>query len=227
MNSYTEIKFILPFYLNKTQITANSYFKEDTQIQRIHQIVHEWTLENEANIVHGRYLRNCFITENVNDKGHYVIEANESVVGNQALQHLILDPLVDPARCRTSNPRDSLELFGIFEEEARHYEQLMFTATTLGSTKAVTGRTYSTISAVQTSAGELTFCDALSMSKTSDGELMKKLKFERADVFIKEALIRGDKDTVNEFTSANVFAQLPRLGSSVSEYMLYPIKSKV
>ena len=227
MSSYTEIKFILPFYLNKTQITANIYFKEDTQIQRIHQIVHEWTLENEANIVHGRYLRNCFITENVNDKGHYVIEANESVVGNQALQHLILDPLVDSARCRTSNPRDSLELFGIFEEEARHYEQLMFTATTLGSTKAVTGRTYSTISAVQTSAGELTFCDALSMSKTSDGELMKKLKFERADVFIKEALIRGDKETVNEFTSANVFAQLPRLGSSVSEYMLYPIKSKV
>lgn len=222
MKSYPEIKFILPFPLNKTQITANIYFKEDTQIQRIHQIVHEWTLENESNIVHGRYLRNCFISENVNMKGHYVIEANESVAGNNALQYLILDPLVEPTKCRTSNPRDSFELFGVFEGEPRHYEQLMYTAQTLGSTKAVTGRSYAVLSAVQTSAGKLTFCDALSMSKTTDGEFMKKCKFERADVFIDEHLARGERETINEFTSANVFSQLPRLGSSVSGYMLWP-----
>lgn len=220
MSNYDEIKFMLPYFLNKTQVKVYIYFNEKVQVQRIYQIVEEWKKVVNKNIVHGRYLKNCFVVENINNPGHYLIEANEANMENKALSKIIYDPRINPTLCKTSNPRDSIKMFGIFEGECRHYEQLMFTAQNLSSTKELNGRNYSTVAAIQTANGKLTFVDALSMIKSKYGEFLKKCKFERANIFIKDHLQRGNMETVNEFTSANVFGDLPRLGSTVSDYVL-------
>lgn len=221
MENYDEIKFMVPYLLNKTQINMYIYFHEKTQVQRIYQILEEWKKADDKNIVHGRYLKNCYVAENINNPGHFVIEANDATIKKNAINKIIFDPRVNAPRCKTTDPRKSIKLFGVFEGAARHYEQLMFTAQNLSSTKAINGRNYSTITSIQTADGKIIFADALSMVKSRYGEFMKKCKFERANVFIKEHLRKGEKETINEFTSANVFGDLPRLGSTVSEYIVY------
>ena len=221
MENYPEIKFMLPYRINDTQINVHIYFKEDTPTQRIHRMLEEWKERDSDNIVHGKYLVNCYVTELTCNPGHYVIEANEATSDSKAIKRLIYDPRVDPTRCRTTNPRRNIHMFGICEGEIRHYEQLVFTSQNLAATKSLACHNYMLLAAVQTADGNIRFCEATSMVKSKFGEFMKKLKFERAPMFIKEHLKRGESETVNEFTSADIFCDLPRLGSSVNDYILY------
>ena len=222
MRNNPEIKFMLPYVINKSQINVNIYFKESVNVQTIHKIMQEWNKTSENNIVHGGLIKHCYVVETANNPGHYIIEANEAVIGNNAINTLIYDERVDPTRCRTSNPKQYMKLYGVFEGEARHFEQLAFTADNLADTKATLSRNYMLIAAVQTADGKLVYADANSMVKSRFGEFMKKCKFERAGKFIKEHLQRGEKEEINEFTSANVFSEMPALGSTVSKYVIYP-----
>lgn len=225
MSSYPIIKMILPRVINRTQLQATIYFHENTSLIEIYAMLNRWTKkDDEFNVIHGKYLKNCFVREVRSNPGHYIIEANESRVENGALQHLIYDPRVNPARCKTTHPQDSFSIFGVCEAKPRHFEQLVFTAENLASTKSLSCKNYNVITAVQTAAGTLTFAEALSMAKTHFGEFLKRVKFERADMFIREYLDRGEPETVNEFTSANVFSDLPKLGSSVSSYVWHAVQ---
>lgn len=217
MENYPEIKFMLPYRINMTQVNVHIYFKDDTPTQRIYRILEEWKVRDRSNIIHGKYLVNCYVTEVVSNPGHYVIEANEASADSKAIKKLIYDPRVDPTRCRTTNPRRTVNLFGICEGEVRHYEQLVFTSQNLAATKSLACHNYMLLAAIQTADGNIVFCEATSMVKSKFGEPMKKIKFERAQMFIKDHLKRGDLETINEFTSADVFADLPRLGSTVSD----------
>lgn len=221
MENYPEIRFMLPYVINKTQINVHIYFKEDTPTQRIYRILEDWKVRDMGNIIHGKYLMNCFVTELECNPGHFVIEANEATEDSKALKHLIYDERVNPTKCRTTDPRRSVRMFGICEGEIRHYEQLVFTSQNLASTKVIACHNYMLLAAIQTADGNIVFCEATSMVKSKFGEFMKKLKFERAAMFIEDHLKRGNKETVNEFTSANIFCDLPRLGSSVNDYILY------
>ena len=223
MKNNDEIKFMLPCRsINKSQVNVHIYFKESISTQTIYSIVQDWNKTNENNIVHGGLIKHCFVAELASNPGHYIIEANEAVPQNDAIKWLVYDPRVNPTRCKVSDPKQYMKLYGVFEGEARHYEQLMYTAVNYGATKATLSRNYMTVAALQTADGKLVFADANSMVKSRFGEFMKKCKFERAGKFIKEHLQRGEKEEVNEFTSANVFSELPILGSSVSDYLVYP-----
>lgn len=226
MNNYPEIAFMLPVIINKTQVNMYIYFKESTQTDMIHKIIQNWGRETDNNIVHGGLLKHCYVVELEDCPGHYVIEANEATIGNNALNEIIYDSRVNPTRCRTSNPKQYMKLFGVFEGECRHYEQLIYTADNLGDTKSLLARNYQLVSALQTADGKLIYADANSMGKSRFGEFMKKCKFERAGKFIKDHLQRGNLEQIGEFTSANVFAELPPMGSTVSDYVIYPTDNK-
>ena len=55
---------------------------------------------------------------------------------------------------------------------------------------------------------------------------MKQLRFERADLFLRDACIRDKKQFINEFTSASVFGEKPPIGDTVSKYMIYNCENK-
>lgn len=222
MSSYPEIKFMLPYVINNSQIKVNIYFNEDVSTQHVYKLLRKWSKVKDSNVIHGAYLKNCFVLENVNNPGHYAIEANESICGNNALNKLIFNPLVNPCKCLVSHPDNMLEMYGIFETEPRLYEQFLYAGANLSDTRELSSRVWKLLCNVMTADGFMTYANALSMLHSSYGDLMKTLKFERAPLFLNNACKTNKKQYINEYTSAAVFAEAPPMGDSVSKYILYP-----
>lgn len=221
--NYPIIKCVLPIHIeSKTQLKALIYFNETTTLIEIESALLAWADPNDPrNIIHGGLLKNCFVAELARAPGHYVIEANEAFVKAPSLEVLLYDERIDAPRCRVNDSTETLMTFGVFEGEARHYEQLVYTAQMLGDTKGIAPRNYALLAAVQTVDGEMKYASSLSMMKSRQGEFLKRCKFERANEFIDEHLTRGEPEELHEFTSAYTFNDIPTLGSGVSNYVWY------
>ena len=128
--------------LNTTQLGLYCFFKENIPQMRIQVILEEWMLERSSTIVHGKYLMNCYVSENKNDPGHYILEANDVNTEIMALENLIYDPRVNPFGCKTSNIQTTYELFGVCEAAARLHEEILYTAANLSDTKEILPRHY-------------------------------------------------------------------------------------
>lgn len=222
MSNYPEIKFMLPYVINKSQIKVHIYFDESVSTQHVYKLLRKWTKEKDTNVIHGCYLKNCFVVENINNPGHYAIEANESIPGNGAFNAMSFHPLVNPCKCLISHPEYMLEYYGIFETETRLYEQFLYAGANLSDTRELSSRVWKLLCNVMTADGFMTYANALSMIHSSFGDLMKSLKFERAPLFLKNACQINKKRHINEYTSAAVFGDSAPMGDGVSKYILYP-----
>ena len=222
MSNYPEVKFMLPYVINKTQIKVHIYFNEDVSTQHVYKLLRKWSKVKDANVIHGRWLKNCFVVENINNPGHYAIEANESTPGNDALNQLMFNPLVNPCKCLTSHPDQMFELYGIFETEPRLYEQFLYAGANLSDTRELSSRIWKLLCNVMTADGFMVYANALSMIHSSYGDLLKTMKFERAPLFMKRACQTNKKQYVNEYTSAATFGEHPPMGDNVSKFIIYP-----
>lgn len=226
MKNYQEIACILPVVINKSQIKVYIYFHENVSALRINKLIKKWSKNKESNIIHGKYLKNCFVVENVNNPGHYSIEANEAIPGSNIFDTVILLPEINPCKCLISHPEHMLRNYGIFESESRFFEQVVYSGINLSETRELSGRVWKLIANVMTADGFFVYANALSMLTGKFGDLMKQLRFERADLFLRDACIRDKKQYINEFTSASVFGEKPPIGDTVSKYMIYNCENK-
>lgn len=222
MSSYPEIKFMLPYPINERQIKVYIYFDESVTTQHVYKLLRKWGKVKDSNVIHGRYLKNCYVLENVNNPGHYAIEANESIPGNGALNKIIFNPLVNPCKCLVSHPESIVDTYGIFEAEPRIYEQFLYAGANLSDTRELSSRVWKLICNVMTADGFMTYASALSMLHSTFGDLMKSLKFERAPLFLKNACQTNKKRLISENSSAAVFGVHSPMGDSVSQYIIYP-----
>lgn len=235
MENYPEIIMMIPIKINESQVSVYIYFKENIDSQVIFNIVQKWKEYNKQNIIHGKYLKNCFVAENVNLPGHYVIEANEMKqiivqkspqktkpkIKNEALQHLILDPRVNPTLCKTTEPNDSIKIFGICEGECRHYDRLLFTAQNLADTSSCLNRVYKTITSVMTARGKLTFATGNSILKDPFADTITSIKFQEAGKFIRNACVADKKTKINQAIPGMMFGEDGKIGTGVSNIILY------
>lgn len=223
MKKNDDILMMLPRVINQGQVEVNIYFIEDIGLQKVNSIARQWHNCTNDTIISGGLLKNCYVAENKNNPGHYIIEANDITKNNDALRWIILDPRVDPTRCKTTEPILDSTIAGIFEGEARHYDRLCFTATNMSDTSSCCQRVYRVCTAVQTATGRLTFATSKSMMKEMRGDMLKCIRFESAPDMIRRYGKYADWQTSNEFTVGSVFNTMPGLGSGVSQYIIQSV----
>lgn len=238
MANHHEIKMMIPYRLNDEQVNVNIYFKESLDSQDIFNAVQKWKSYHASNIIHGKYLKNCFVTENRNKPGHFLIEANEMEqivnfiylkskkninmkIKSHALQNLIFDPRVDPTLCKTTVPDDNIKLFGVCEGECRHYDRLLYTAQNLSDTSSCLHRIYKTITSIMTARGKLTYASGNSLQKDPYADPMTSVKFQEAGKFIRNACIKGKQTNIHQQIPALIFGEESTMGTGVSKIMMY------
>lgn len=221
IENYNEIMFISGWVLNSSEFMAYIYFKPMVQIQQIQVIMEEWGTEKPSTVVHGKYLKNCFVSENKNRPGHYIIEANEVSERSCALENLIFDERVDPYGCRNSDPSVMLKMFGVMETTARDYEELIYTALNLSDTSGVLQRHYKVLADSTFSGGDALYANRSSLRHDRTIDIMRLVQFETAKDMIQQSLKYGDIQPVADPVSASVFGELPAFGTGVSKITLY------
>ena len=198
MSNFNEIFFITGWILNATEFMAVIYFKPTVQLVQIRVLMEEWGLEKDSTVIHGKYLKNCFVSENMNRPGHFMIEANEATPKTKALENLILDERVDPLGCKSNNLGTMLDMYGIHETCARLYEELIYTATNLSDTSGVLQRHYKCIADDAFVNGDKRYGARESVRKDRMMDTFKAVHFETASDMIRSALKNGDVMPVAE-----------------------------
>ena len=221
MDNYDEIVMCLPILKNSSQVAVYIYFKDDLTSNDIFRVVQKWGMNDPKNVIHGGWLRNCFIVQNENKPGHYIIEANESIPDNDALRHIIFDPRVDPTICRTTEPDENIKMFGVFEGGARHLDMLNFTAVNMAETKSALHRVYKTIAYVMLAKGTLTYSETNSIIKDDSSDLLKVMKFQTTTQYLRKYCKDGKLQYTHECVPAMVFGELASQGDGVSRVTLF------
>lgn len=221
MQNYNEIMFITGYVLNKSEFMAYIYFKPMIKIDQIQCLLEEWGMERPSTIVHGKYLKNCYVCENKNIPGHYVINANEVTENSLALQNLIFDERVDPYGCTCTDPGVNLKIFGIGEASTRHYEDLLFAAVNLSATNEVLHRHYKVIADAIYATGEPQYANRNSLRHDRSMDDMRLIQFETAKDMIQQALRFGAPQPIADNVSAAVFGELQSSGTGCSKVTIY------
>ena len=221
IENYNEIMFISGWVLNSTEFMAYIYFKPTVQPTQIQIIMEEWGLEKPSTVVHGKYLRNCYVSENKNRPGHYIIEANEVSERSMALENLIFDPRVDPRGCKSSDQSVNQKMFGVMETAARDYEELIYTALNLSDTSGVLQRHYKVLADNTFAGGEPLYANRSSLRHDRTIDVYRLIQFETAKDMIQQSLRYGDIQPIADPVSASAFGELPALGTGVSKITLY------
>lgn len=221
--NFPEIMFITGYVLNSSEFMSYIYFKPTVSANDIQVIMETWDQQKASTVVHGKYLKNCYVSENKNNPGHYIIEANEVNANSMSLQNLILDPRIDPAGCRTTDTVVTQKLFGVFETAARVHEELIFTATNLSDTSGVLHRHYKTIADTMYLSGDAQYASRNSLRRDETMDTIRLVQFETPKDMIQQSLKHGNIQPIADPYSASMFGELPSLGTGVSKIIMYPV----
>jgi len=224
MDNYDEILFITGHIVSMSEFKAYIFFKPTITFEMISLIMDEWSKQKTETVVHGKYLRNCFVSENKNLPGHYLIEANEVKSKNKGFSfynRLILDERIDPLGCKISDPRITQSMYGVFETSARHHEELLNMASTIGAMNGLLERHFKVVSDATFVNGKAIYASRNGLKHDKYMDAMRLVHFEEPKEMIRQILRFGDKQPVSDPISASVFGELPRLGTGVSKVTLY------
>lgn len=221
--NYEIILFIAGYIVNKYEFKAFIYFKQNVKTEQIYNLVEEWSIEKNTTIIHGKYLKNCYVSENKNRPGHYLIEANEININVKALENLIFNPEIDPALCKTTNIESIIDIWGICEANARHYEELAFSAKNLSATSGLLLEHYKTISDYTFAIGTFYTANRNSIKKDEFRDPLQSINFEIGKDFLNEAIKYGTPSQCTSLVSSSYFggAISGSCGDSISEVYLY------
>jgi DNA-directed RNA polymerase beta' subunit len=220
MSNFSDIMFITGKVINSTEFMAYIFFKPYVKVLDIYKYMEEWIIEKNSTIVHGKYLVNCYVSENKMNPNHYIVEANE-IDGTMALENLIFDPRVDPYGCRSSNNEVERKLLGVFESNARHIEDLIYTAMNLSDTNDILHRHYKLISDAILFYGYPVYASRNSLKFDNDIDTIRMISFEVAEEFIRQSLKYSETQKIGDPICASVFGELPSLGTGVSKVTLF------
>jgi len=221
MDNFPEIAFITGYVINNREFCAYIYFQPVVKQNRILSISEEWFQERSSMIVRGGYLKGCSISENKNNPGHFIIEANEIDENIMALENLIYDERIDPYGCKTTDIITTYKMFGINETCARLHEELLFTATNLSETKNISSRHYKLLSDSLLVSGDFRFATRGSMKLDSSMDPLKLIAFETPNEMIRSALFHNEISPIGDPVSASAFGELPNIGTGISKVTLY------
>ncbi len=220
---YSQIMVIVGYVLNSSEFKAIIYFKENVLFDQINVLLDEWSIEKTSTIVHGGYLKNCFVTENKSDPGHYIIQANELDANNNSLENIIFDPEIDPYKCSSTNIKSCHKLFGCCEANARHISESVYVAKHLSATSGLLSLHYKLISDMSFSTGTLLTASRHSLHDDEDRDILQSINFETAKDFISDGVSSNMKHRDDSLVSSTFFGGCgsQHSGDMVSSVSLY------
>ena len=177
--------FISGVMLNSSEFKAYIYFRSDVSYNEINTMIEEWSMiKNAKTLVHGGYLENCYVTENKNKPGHYLILANEVAPNSLALENLIYNPEIDPYKCSSTNIDTIFNLFGCFEANAHHIQECSYTAKNISATSGVLISHYKLVSDLAFSTGKYLTAERYSMKEDLENDPLKLISYETPRDFL-------------------------------------------
>lgn len=224
--NYPSILFIAGYPLNAQEFKMLVYFTPGTTYETINNMLEEWSsLRNPRTLVHGQYLCNCYVCENKNRPGHYVIQANEVVPLNASLENLIYNEEVDPAKCHSSNIDTCISLFGVCETNARHILECVYTSQNISATSGVLPSHYKLVSDNAFSTGKFLTANRYSLHDDDLNDPLRMISYETPRDFIAETIKSNrtfeDNSNVSSLFFGGKGAQYS--GDMVSKIMLYEV----
>lgn len=215
----SSIFFITGYAINDKYFAMYVFFYKSYTYESIIETLNRMTQEKSF-IISGGYIRNCFIRENKNDPGHYVIECND-VVGTDAYKYILHDPRVNPYGTHSNDMRETYTTHGTCETSARHYEELIYTAINLSATSGILNRHYKVLADATYVNGEPIYADRNDFKGDRFTDTIRFVQFETAKDMIKQALKNNDINPVADPFAATVFNDIPTIGSGASKISLY------
>ena len=205
-SNYSNIMFVVGYPIDSKEFKMLVYFDTSATYEQINFILEEWaTLRNNKTLVHGKYLCNCYVCENKNRPGHYVIQANEVDIGNKALENLIYDPQIDPAKCHSSNIATDIDLFGICESNARHILECVYTSQNISATSGVLPSHYKTISDNCFANGKFLTANRYSLKNDDTNDPLRLISYETPRDFLTNAIMSNKTYQDNNTVSSMFF----------------------
>jgi hypothetical protein len=221
LDNYPEIYFITGYILNTSEFLAFMFLKPNITQDKIQKLIYDFRQNKASSIIHGRYLKRCYVSENKNEPGHYLIQANEVMYNSLALENLIFYPEIDPTGCRITDMERSLKLFGLNETQARTHEEMIYVSTNLSQTKEILYRHYKTMIDCMLANGFFKYATRTNLKADPTVDICKLISFETAKDMIKNCLHKGIKQPIIDSVSASVFGELSVLGTGVSKIVLF------
>ena len=224
VKSYPQILFIGSYVLNSSECKLLVYFRSDVTYDTINIIIEEWSsIRNYRTLIHGGYLTNCYVTENRNLPGHYLILANEIHVEIKGMENLIYNPEVDPYKCSSSNIDTMFDLFGCCEACARHILESQYTAKNISATSGVLVSHYKLIADNAFAAGRFLTADRYSLKEDIMNDPFNLISYETPKDFISTFLKVDKTYKSSSFVSSTFFGGKSAnfSGDMVSKITLY------
>lgn len=210
------IESTMDFYMARMYI----FFNPKLSNIYVSAFMDQLCLYKSQNVINGGYLKHCFVYESKNQPGHFLIDANEALNDGKALDALIFDERVDPCGCKSSDTNATVRLFGVCEANARHYEELIYTCEKFSATRGLLSRHYKLLSDATFVNGAPEYGSRNSLKHDTSIDAMRLMNFEVTKDMVQQALRYGDIQEIKDPISANVFGELPRLGTGVSKITL-------
>jgi hypothetical protein len=213
------INFISGYAVNDTVFMMYMFFNDVMQYDYIKSVELKIT-QAKPLVIHGSCIKNCFVYENANCPGHYLIECND-IPETEAYNTIMKLPEVDPTGCRYNDMRVCMQLFGVCETNARHCEELVYTALTLSSTSGILQRHYKVLADVIYAGGDAVYADRNNFKHDKYTDTLRYVQFETAKDMIKSAIKRGDVNATSDAFAAVVFNESANIGSTASKYYIF------
>lgn len=223
-----EILFITGNILNSREFMAYIFFRPDQKDIEILSFMAKCQTTDSSMIIHGQSLKNCYVSENKNIPGTYMVEANEAVEDSGTFEQILTSGEVDPRLCKTTNITQNIDIFGVCEAKSRHYDMLTYTAANLSDTSGVLSRHYKVMAdaTFANGYGRFASCHHLKNDPTLDG--FRLLNFEVPRIMLKSLLTRGEAQPINDVVSTSMFGLAGNLGTgSVNITGLVPLETPV
>ena len=217
--NYSKVTFMTGHVVNVSEFLCYIYFRPDIKKNEIDEYIQSWKSYTQVNVVHGKYLVNCLVTQNQNN-GDWLVMANEINQNLRVFENLIYHEDLDPSKCKTTNTKLNLDLYGVFEATTRLCEEISYCGTNLADTKDILDRHYKTICQSALADGKLLMAMSNSIEK-HDGDYLRKINFEIASLFIRKAIEKGEFIENSDMISSMTFNDLPKLGSGYSKVTLF------
>lgn len=216
--NFEKVAFFTGKVVNANEFLAYIYFTSEITNEEIDNYVYIFKSETRDAIIHGEFIKNCFITQNVNTK-EYLILCNEVNPTVRAYEKILYNPAIDPAKCHTTNTKLTLEMYGIFETGARLCEELLYCATDLSNVGELPARHYKTMALSSLANGYPFVADSSSALK-SNIDYLRGCNFEQPTAFIKKAISNGTYKKVEDPVASAFYGELPKMGSGYTKILL-------
>lgn len=223
MKNFDQILFIAGFVVNSKEFNAFVYFKPGITLSQVSILVEEWEAQKPKCVIHGKYLKNCYVCENRSKPGHYLIEGNEVRDDICALENLIYDERIDPYLCHTTNIEVANKMFGIFEGNAQSIAELEYAAVHLSDTSSLVQRIYKILADYSCVSAELLGANRYSLKNDEYKDPLSTINFESVKNATVNALMthKVAKSSANHYVASQFWGDLPASGDSVSKVILY------